>query len=93
MISNLVSNALRHGAGMIEVRVVGGPEVVVEVSDEGSGFAEERPFERFAGSHGSVGLGLAIVDEIVGAHGGRIEIAREHERTIVRVTLPALAGS
>ena len=92
VISNLVSNALRHGAGDVEVRVAGGEEVVVEVSDEGPGFAEERPFERFAGSHGSVGLGLAIVDEIVSAHGGRIEIAREHERTIVRVTLPGLAG-
>jgi len=93
VISNLVSNALRHGAGDVEVRVTGGEEVVVEVWDEGPGFAEERPFERFAGSHGSVGLGLAIVDEIVSAHGGRIEIAREHERTIVRVTLPGLAAS
>ncbi len=93
VISNLVSNALRHGAGDVEVRVSGGADVVVEVSDEGPGFAEERPFERFAGSHGSVGLGLAIVDEIVSAHGGRIEIAREHERTVVRVSLPALAGS
>ncbi len=90
VVSNLVSNALRHGDGEVEVRVTGGPEVIVEVSDGGPGFAEERPFERFAGSHGSVGLGLAIVDEIVSAHGGRIEIAREHDRTIVRVTLPAL---
>ena len=90
VVSNLVSNALRHGAGDVEVRVAGGAEVVVEVSDEGPGFAEERPFERFAGSHGSVGLGLAIVDEIVRAHGGRVEIAREDGRTIVRVTLPAL---
>jgi signal transduction histidine kinase len=90
VVSNLVSNALRHGAGEVEVRVAGGEEVVVEVIDEGPGFAEERPFERFAGSHGSVGLGLAIVDEIVSAHGGRIEIARDHERTIVRVTLPGL---
>lgn len=90
VVSNLVSNALRHGAGDVEVRVAGGEEVVVEVIDEGPGFAEERPFERFAGSHGSVGLGLAIVDEIVSAHGGRIEIARDHQRTIVRVSLPGL---
>ncbi len=70
--SNLVNNALQHGAGDVEVRVAGGPEVVVEVSDEGAGFQEERPFERFSASHGSVGLGLAIVDEIVRAHGGRV---------------------
>jgi signal transduction histidine kinase len=93
VVSNLVSNALRHGAGDVEVRVAGGREVRVEVSDQGPGFAEERPFERFAGSHGSVGLGLAIVDEIVHAHGGRIEILRERDRTIVRVTLPAMGRS
>ena len=92
VVSNLVSNALRHGAGDVDVRVTGGAEVVVEVSDEGPGFAEERPFERFAGSHGSVGLGLAIVDEIVRAHGGRVEIVREGGRTIVRVTLPELGA-
>jgi len=89
VVSNLIDNALRHGAGAVEVRVVDGAEITLEVSDEGPGFTEERPFERFASSHGSVGLGLAIVDEIVRAHGGRIEIARERGRTIVRVTLPA----
>ncbi len=89
VLSNLIDNALKHGAGDVEVRVVDGAEVILEVSDEGPGFAEERPFERFAASHGSVGLGLAIVDEIVRAHGGRIEIAREQDRTVVRVTLPA----
>ena len=91
VLSNLVENALRHGADDVEVRVVAGPQVVVEVSDAGPGFAEERPFERFAGSHGSSGLGLAIADEIVRAHGGRIEIARERGRTVVRMDLPAQA--
>jgi len=89
VLSNLVDNALRHGAGTIEVGVTGdASEVAVWVTDEGPGFEEERPFERFAASHGSVGLGLAIVDEIVRAHGGRVEIAREGERTMVRVLLP-----
>ncbi|MDZ5623316.1 ATP-binding protein [Nocardioides sp. HM23] len=92
VVSNLVDNALKHGAGDVDVRVVAGSkEVVVEVSDEGAGFTEERPFERFAGSHGSAGLGLAIVDEIVRAHGGHIGIAREHGRTVVRMSLPAAA--
>lgn len=91
VVSNLVDNALRHGAGDVEVRVVNGPEVVVEVSDEGAGFQEERPFERFASSHGSVGLGLAIVDEIVRAHGGTIGIDRVRGRTVVRLTLPPLS--
>ncbi len=89
VVSNVVDNALKHGAGDVEVRVHAGREVVVEVRDDGPGFAEDRPFERFAGSHGSTGLGLAIVDEIVRAHGGRVEIGREHERTVVRISLPA----
>jgi len=89
VLSNLVDNALRHGAGAIEVGVTGhASEVALWVTDEGPGFEEERPFERFAASHGSVGLGLAIVDEIVRAHGGRVEIARERGRTVVRVLLP-----
>jgi signal transduction histidine kinase len=93
VVSNLVDNAMKHGEGDVEVRVVDGSDVVLEVSDAGAGFQEERPFERFAASHGSVGLGLAIVDEIIRAHGGRIGIVREHERTIVRATLPALGSA
>jgi signal transduction histidine kinase len=93
VVSNLVDNAMKHGEGDVEVRVVDGSDVVLEVSDAGAGFHEERPFERFAASHGSVGLGLAIVDEIIRAHGGRIGIVREHERTIVRATLPALGSA
>ncbi|KAA1423205.1 ATP-binding protein [Nocardioides antri] len=93
VLSNLVDNALRHGAGDVEVEVTrGGSEVALAVIDQGTGFREDRPFERFAASHGSVGLGLAIVDEIIRAHGGRIGITREQGRTVVRVSLPALPG-
>ena len=88
VVSNLVDNALRHGAGDVDVHVADGIDAVLEVSDAGAGFREKRPFERFTASHGSMGLGLAIVDEIVRAHGGEIEIARERDRTVVRVTLP-----
>jgi signal transduction histidine kinase len=89
VVSNLVDNALKHGAGDVEVVVSStAAGVTLAVSDAGPGFQEERPFERFAASHGSIGLGLPIVDEIVRAHGGRIEIAREQDRTVVRVTLP-----
>ncbi|KAA1417832.1 HAMP domain-containing protein [Nocardioides humilatus] len=89
VISNLVDNALRHGAGAVRVAVsTEGAEALIAVSDEGTGFVESRPLERFAGSNGSSGLGLAIVDEIVRAHGGRIDLGREGDRTVVRVRLP-----
>jgi signal transduction histidine kinase len=89
VVSNLVDNALKHGAGAIEVEVSrGAADVTLAVIDHGAGFTEERPFDRFAASHGSVGLGLSIVDEIIRAHGGRIDLAREDGRTVVRVVLP-----
>ena len=56
--------------------------VVVSVSDTGGGIApdqQERIFDRFVqsgegGNIGAAGLGLAIVRDIVQAHGGRIHL-------------------
>jgi two-component system OmpR family sensor kinase len=83
-LGNLVDNALRHGTGDITIagrEAEGG--VVLEVGDEGPGFAPEiagRAFERFtrgdaARTRGGSGLGLAIVRAIAEAHGGEATIA------------------
>ena len=79
VVSNLLSNAMRYvadaGAITIEARAPTGAEVVVEVSDNGSGIAvADLPhvFDRFykgRSSSGS-GLGLAIAHNLVTAHGG-----------------------
>ena len=58
---------------------------VVAVRDTGPGIApdqQDRIFERFAqvadgGDVGAAGLGLAIVRDIVQAHGGRIVLESE----------------
>jgi two-component system OmpR family sensor kinase len=79
-LGNLVDNALRHGAGT--VRLDGAPgndSVELRVSDGGAGFPDEflpRAFERFTRAdasrvRGSTGLGLALVEAIARAHGGR----------------------
>lgn len=75
---NLVSNALKHGAPPVslEVREEDG-SVVIAVSDEGPGVAEEeveRLFEPFGKRRkpGSAGYGLAIVKALVDAQGGRV---------------------
>jgi two-component system osmolarity sensor histidine kinase EnvZ len=84
-VSNLVDNALHYAGGAVEVaaRREGG-RVIVEVLDRGPGVpageAErlKRPFTRLDEARsgpGGAGLGLAIVDRIARAHGGRLELA------------------
>ena len=87
-VSNLVANALRytpsHGHIRVAVSAADGA-VRIAVSDTGPGIAadqRERIFERFtqsaeAGEIGAAGLGLAIVRDIVQAHGGRITLDSE----------------
>ena len=78
-VGSMVDNALRYGAGNIELRAEaadGGAEI--HVLDRGDGFPEKfvgRAFERFSrasSSHrdGGSGLGLAIVQTVARAHGG-----------------------
>ena len=78
-LTNLVENALRHGAGPVRLEVRrNGAAVELHVTDAGPGFPGEfidRAFERFSRSdtargRGGTGLGLAVVDSIARAHGG-----------------------
>jgi two-component system OmpR family sensor kinase len=88
-LGNLVENALRHGAGDIELTAVGsGGNVELHVIDDGPGFPPTfvgRAFERFARADaarrpGGTGLGLAIVQEIAQAHGGTAHVANRTGR-------------
>ena len=84
---NLIGNALAHtprgGSVRISAEAGQGGGVHFEVEDTGEGIAPEhlgRVFEKFSqvpGTRrsGGAGLGLAIVREIVAAHGGRVEVA------------------
>ena len=87
VLSNLVSNAIRHtpAGGSVAVRAFPVPEGVrVEVTDTGEGIrSEDLPhvFEQFyrgeksrSRATGGAGLGLAIAKGIVEAHGGRIGV-------------------
>lgn len=83
VISNLVSNSIKYGAGTITVGITDGDgEVVVAVEDRGKGVSQEqadRIFEKFFQAEqgatrrsSGVGLGLAIVKGLVEAHGGSV---------------------
>ena len=103
-LGNLVDNALRHGAGTVqlEARAEDG-SLVLCVADQGEGFSPEflpHAFERFsradvARAGGGVGLGLAIVEAIARAHGGSATASNRvdggAEVTMVIPTEPQMA--
>jgi len=87
-LANLLTNAARYTdvGGRIEVTAQGeGAELVVCVTDNGSGIAPElmpRLFDAFVqGSHGpasgGLGLGLALVKGIATLHGGTVSARSE----------------
>jgi two-component system, OmpR family, sensor histidine kinase TctE len=97
-IRNLLENALVHGAGSIRVGVrqesdAADQRVVIQVSDEGQGIADEQReevFERFrkaTPTSPGAGLGLAIVRQVVRAHGGEVGV-RSGPGCRVEISLP-----
>lgn len=99
---NLTQNAVEHtSAGEIRIRVTQqGNAALVEVSDTGCGIpaAEcERVFDRFyradpARHRGGAGLGLALCQEIIKAHGGTIHLTSTPlQGTTVTFRLPTTA--
>lgn len=107
VVSNLVANALEHGAARGAVRVaVGGDEedAVLEIQNDGPAIAPElmallfEPFcrgsaRRDASRARGLGLGLYIVSQVVNAHGGTIAVDSTAERgTTFTVRLPRASG-
>ena len=79
VLTNLLTNALRHGRGRITVAARSDDGLVaVSISDEGPGVAAPRepelfvPFARIGARGEGVGLGLAIARAIADAHGGSL---------------------
>lgn len=106
VLDNLIGNAIKftppHGRITVRVWQEAG-QAILEVSDTGIGIPAdqlERIFERFyqvdgsmSRRYGGVGLGLALVKEIVQAHGGRVSVqSTPGQGSTFRVTLPALTG-
>ena len=91
IVLNLISNAFKHtfdGEIAVSVRR-SGDAFVLEVRDTGVGIpAEQVPhlFERFyrvpharSRTHEGTGIGLALVQELVRLHGGKVEVASEED--------------
>jgi signal transduction histidine kinase len=97
----LLENAVKYteSGDKIELRSrTSGGDVVIEVADGGEGVPREalaQIFERFARADaartrakGGVGLGLAIVDAIAKAHGGRCTVQNSRNGATFALRLP-----
>jgi signal transduction histidine kinase len=104
MLDNLIENALRHTPAGSTVTLAArsrGNHLVLEVSDEGEGIADEAlpyVFDRFYrarsadGTRGS-GLGLAIVKAIAETHKGTVGVESElGVGTTFRIEFPGFVG-
>lgn len=103
MLSNLIGNALQHGAadGAVEVAVDGRAAEALTISVANRGAIDAAlvdalfdPFHRGRlgrQSAGGLGLGLFITRQIASAHGGSVDLVTDApDRTVFRVTLPRL---
>lgn len=104
-VATLVGNALRyvrHGTrlrpgGNIRVRVgADAGAIVVAVEDDGPGIPPEKVaqlFVRGAGVTHGTGLGLMLIEDVVAAHGGTVDVTSRHGAldggTTVTLRLPA----
>lgn len=101
LVTNLVDNALEHGAPPVEI-VTGRDERdwLISVRDHGPGIPDDRiaaamkPFVRLdaaRGGEGHCGLGLAIVTRLALDRGGRCEVHNHADGGLrVRIALPRL---
>ena len=100
----LIENAVKYTEPADAITLscrAAGTELALEVADEGGGIppeALERIFDRFARadparsrSQGGAGLGLAIVDALVRAHGGRCEAVNRSGGAVFTLRFPGFA--
>ncbi|MFZ5906921.1 MAG: sensor histidine kinase [Nitrospirota bacterium] len=98
---NLLTNALRatdRGGSVVITAGTANSEDFISIADTGSGIRKEDIpfiFERFYHDYeGGLGIGLAITQEIVEAHNGRIEVKTEEGRgSVFTVYFPEFTNS
>jgi signal transduction histidine kinase len=105
-LDSLLENAVKYSEPGDRIELSSratGSKVTIEIADEGIGVPDEAHaliFERFARADaartratGGVGLGLAIADTIVKAHGGRCSVSRRDQGSVFAVELPGFTAA
>ena len=96
---NIIQNGLTYGKKVYLQIQKGNKRVTVIFEDDGPGIPEDqyknvfKPFFRLDKSRSlnqsGVGLGLAIVEDIINSHGGNIQLSKSKYNGLqVRVSLP-----
>ena len=101
VLRNLIENSVKHAGGNATIRVdvsKQGEQIVFRVSDNGPGIPSDesqRIFESFYQVNASlerissgVGLGLAICQGLVRAHGGEIWVERQKRGACIAFSIP-----
>ncbi len=96
---NLIQNGLTYGNNVNVNFKKGNNRVSISIEDDGPGIPEDqyksvfKPFYRLDKSRSlnksGVGLGLAIVEDIINSHGGNIQLGKSKlNGLLVRISLP-----
>ncbi len=96
---NVIQNALIYGNKVYIYLQKGSKRASVTIEDDGPGIPEDqyknvfKPFFRLDKSRSlnqsGVGLGLAIVEDIINSHGGNIQLSRsKYNGLLVKISLP-----
>lgn len=93
---NLINNALEASPPGEEILVRGssdGQNIIIEVSDRGTGILREHQDDIFkpfmTTKKGGTGLGLPIVKKVIEAHDGTIDLKNNSDKGVTfRITLP-----
>ena len=96
---NIIQNGLSYGNKVFVAIQRGNNRALITIEDDGPGIPEDqyknvfKPFFRLDKSrslnHSGVGLGLAIVEDIINSHGGNIQLGKsEMNGLLVKISLP-----
>ena len=96
---NIIQNGLNYGDKVYIDIQKGNKRVSIVIEDDGPGIPEDqyknvfKPFFRLDKSRSlnqsGVGLGLAIVEDIINSHGGNIQLGRsKYNGLLVKISLP-----